>query len=145
MRCLFDSIRFESILLDSNRSYYCIRAKRGENFWAYMGLPVWLISQAKRKLRAARIFFLRLPPQASPPGQNILYYLREPLGAKTRILSHTTSARLPATLPILLLTRDHGTTGPQDQDITSTGTTGPQTPGNHELRVRELGHPDLQT
>ena len=46
--------------------------------------------------------------------QNILYYLREPPGTKTRILSHTTSASLSATIPILLISRDHGTTGPRD-------------------------------
>ena len=54
---------------------YCIRAQREENFF-------------------------RLPPQASPLGQHILYYLREPLGDHP----NTTHIEGP---------RDHGTTGPR--------------------------------
>ena len=62
--------------------------------------------------RSAKRKFFRLPPRASRLSRNILYYLREPLGTKVRILSHTTSASLPAGRPnttfngaILLLTR----------------------------------------
>ena len=52
-----------------------------------------------------------LPPRASQLNENILYYLREPPGY-TKIF-YTTSASLPAGLPVLLLTRDHETTRPR--------------------------------
>ena len=73
--------------------------------------------------------FVWLPLQASQRSQNILYCLREPPGWRhnttyietiqkiSRKIFYTTSASLPATLPILLLTRDHGTTGPRAPKI----------------------------
>ena len=77
----------------------------------------------KKGARSAKDSFFRLPPRTSWLSQHILYYLREPLGAKVRILSHTTSAGLPQTLSILLLTRpsqkhckNHRHTGKQSQN-----------------------------
>ena len=93
-----------------NTINYTIRAKRKEIFE-----PIW---------SSGTTSFGSTSPRVHGSTKFISYYLREPpgralplnmnRGAKMRILSHTTSASLPATLPILLLTRDHGSTGPRD-------------------------------
>ena len=104
---LVDSMRFYLIVFGSSRFYPIVSARSAEKIFRFYSILFHSIRfysiRTILSARSAKRKFFRLPPQASPPSQNLLYYLRKPPGIKTRILSHTTSASLSGTLPILLI------------------------------------------